>query len=73
MVLEIPHFVIDALAHCYSLVQSICLKKENTTQMKLIGRKLAFFITAARKMESEQYWLLHQEVMYMLRIECRWS
>lgn len=60
MILEIPHFVIDALAHCYSLMRVVC--RENKS-LKMILRKVAFFITVARKMETEQYWLLHREVV----------
>ena len=65
MLLEIPHFVIDALAHVYILgkhhVKQI-EKKEEKAELSSILHKLAFFTTISRKTGTEEYWLLHQEV-----------
>ena len=62
MILDIPHFVIDALAHCYVLMREVCHTNHVQKELKQMLRKVAFFITVARKIETEQYWLLHQEV-----------
>lgn len=66
LLLETSHYAIDALAHLYVLCKSIVSTTEKPFQKQPIVHKLAFLITYMRRLEAEQFWLLHKEVYCIL-------
>lgn len=58
---EIPHFAIDALAHC-SLLFRHCYLKYKRKYLFLAEKKCSFLTTFLRRMTTEEFWLLQKEV-----------
>lgn len=58
---EIPHFAIDALAHC-SLLFRHCYLKHKRKYLFLAEKKCSFLTTFLRRMTTEEFWLLQKEV-----------
>ena len=65
--LDTPHYVIDALAHLAILYQTYVKHIQDKSLKKSLNaayRKVIFFVSFARKMQTEQFWLLHKEVCH---------
>ena len=60
-IFEIPHFAIDALAHCSIMFYSL-YQKQKRKNIILAQKKLVFYTTYLRKCTSEVFWLLQKEV-----------
>lgn len=63
--LDTPHYIIDALAHLAILYQEYIKHIQDKSLKKSLNaayRKIVFFVSFARKMQTEQFWLLHKEV-----------
>lgn len=73
LLLETSHYAIDAMAHLFVLCKSILSTTQQSSQIQPIIRKLAFMITYMRKMEAEQFWLLHKEVCCIIILIYSWK
>lgn len=63
-VFEIPHFAIDAMAHCTILFRHYYAKYKRKDVL-LAEKKCTFLTTFLRKMSTEEFWLLQKEVGIM--------
>ena len=59
--LEIPHFLIDAMAHCAVMFRHE-YRKEKRKEWTLAKRKCVFLTSYLRKCSTEEFWLLQKEV-----------
>lgn len=59
--LEIPHFLIDAMAHCAVMFRHE-YRKEKRKEWMLAERKCVFLTSTLRKCSTEEFWLLQKEV-----------
>lgn len=60
-IFEIPHFAIDALAHCSIMFDSV-YRRQRQKRIILAQKKLVFYTTYLRKCTAEEFWLLQKEV-----------
>lgn len=61
VLLEIPHFLIDVMAHCAVMFHHE-YKKEKRKEWMLAERKCVFLTSYLRKCSTEEFWLLQKEV-----------
>ena len=70
LLLDTPHYLIDALAHLVVLFhEHAAERKSKRAELFRSERKCAFFATYFRKMEAEQYWLLHKEMEAAIEVK----
>ena len=70
LLLDTPHYLIDALAHLVILFhEHAAERKSKRAELFRSERKCAFFATYFRKMEAEQYWLLHKEMEAAIEVK----
>lgn len=71
MLLDLPHFWIDALVHMVVLIHAHAEKTKRRKALFGAERKCAFFATYFRKMEAEPFWLLHKELETVIKVQAQ--